>query len=491
MQNNQLIYQVHDKLPFWKNLLFALQQYLSIIAATLLVPMLADPSGTLLSQSAALVGASVGTIIYLILTQFKSPVMLGSSFTFLLPLTATITFGYFGILLGALFASLVYIILALIIKKVGSHWINKIMPPIIIGPTVALIGFDLSTSAISNLMNTASDTANYNLVSILVGIITFIVVIWISVKVKKGIRMFPFIIGIIAGYILASIFTIIGILTKTTYLQLVDFSVFGKILDFNNWIPNFTFVGFIVEGTAKIASFKNIITIFILYAPIAMVSFAEHIADHKNISSIIGSDLLENPGLHRTLLGDGLGSFVGAIFGGCPNTTYGESIGCVALSKNGSTWTIFTACILCIITAFIYPIILFVESIPSCVIGGICIALYGFISVSGLRMIKDVDLNDSKNLFVISSIFICGIGGLVLKFSSIEIPNIACALLVGIIANIILKDRKQKNPISKEPDLLESSETIPKKPDNQNDSNSSKISTQPQQKANSHNGKIT
>ncbi len=462
MQNNQLVYQVHEKLPFGKNLLFALQQYLAIIAATMLVPLLADPSGTHLSQSAALIGAAVGTIIYLICTQFKSPVMLGSSFAFLVPLTTAVSFGYFGILLGAVFSSLVYIILALITKKVGVNWINKIMPPIIIGPTVALIGFDLSASAINNLMNTASDPANYNLLSIFVGIVTFVIVIWVSVKGKKKLKMFPFIVGILGGYIIASFFTIIGLLSETPYLQLIDFGVFAKITDFNNWLPNLTFVGLFTEGASQITSFGDILAIFLLFVPISLVSFAEHIADHKNISSIIGSDLFVTPGLHRTLLGDGLGSFVGALFGGCPNTTYGESIGCVALSKNGSTWTIFTACILCIITAFFYPLVLFVASIPSCVIGGICIALYGFISVSGLRMIKDIDLNNSKNLFVISSIFICGIGGLVLKFQALEIPNIACALIVGIIANIILKDRKRKdNNISAKPELLESSETIP------------------------------
>ena len=210
----------------------------------------------------------------------------------------------------------------------------------------------------------------------------------------------------------------------------------------------------------------DVVTIFVAFVPIALVSFAEHIADHKNLGSIIGKDLIKNPGLTRTILGDGVGSISGAIFGGVPNTTYGESIGCVALSKNASTRTILTSAILCIIIAFCYPIIVALSSIPGCVIGGVSIALYGFISVSGLRMFKEIDLNDSRNLFVVASIFITGIGGMILKFGSIQISNIACALLVGIITNVLLtpRNKKQKgqNDISQKRSLLESEDTIEK-----------------------------
>jgi len=463
MKNN-MIYDVKDKVPFWKNLLFALQQFLAIIAATILVPKLVDGSGVYLSQSAALIGAGIGTIVYLLFTQFKSPVFLGSSFAYITPLITAVSFGYLGIVLGALFAGLVYVIIAIIIKFVGSNWINKLMPPIIIGPVVALIGFDLAPSAISNLMNTSA--GSYNLVAILVGIITFFVVILVSVKGGKTLKIFPFIVGILCGYILATILTLIGMWTSCEVLQIVDFSPFEKIADFSNWLPNLTFVGMFREGAENITSFGDILTLFVAFAPIALVSFAEHIADHKNLSSIINKDLLQDPGLHRTLLGDGVGSIAGAFFGGCPNTTYGESIGCVALSKNASTRTIFTASIMCVVIAFFYPMIAFVESIPDCVIGGICIALYGFISVSGLRMFKEVDLNDSKNLFVVASVFICGIGGLILEFGSVKISNIACALIVGIIANLILniKNKKEeKTEISSNSELLENKKTIKQK----------------------------
>ena len=179
------------------------------------------------------------------------------------------------------------------------------------------------------------------------------------------------------------------------------------------------------------------------YVPVAFVVFAEHIADHKNISSIIGRDLLENPGLSRTLLGDGVGSMVGAAFGGCPNTTYGESVACVAITRNASVATIVAAAIGAIIISFVSPFVAFVNSIPSCVMGGVCMALYGFIAVSGLKMVQNVDLNEHKNLFVVSTILIAGIGGLALTFGQITITNIATALILGIILNLILS-RKSK-----------------------------------------------
>ena len=439
--NNNLQYQVHDKLPFGKNIIFALQQFLSIITATMLVPVIADKTGVYLSQSAALLGAGVGTILYLILTKFESPVFLGSSFAYISPLATAVTYGYFGIILGSVFAGLVYVVIAIIVKRAGTNWIDKIMPPIIIGPVVALIGFDLASSAIGNIVTNSVENG-YNLVSIAVGVFTFFTVVVFSVKGGK-LKMFPFIFGVIIGYAVAACLTLIGNAAGCEMLKLIDFSAFKKVADFSNWLPNITFIGAFKEGFSKMSSFGDVLTIFIAFVPIAVVSFAEHIADHKNISTIIDKDLTKNPGLHRTLLGDGIGSIAGAFFGGCPNTTYGESIGCVALSRNASTRTILTASIMCVVVAFVYPIIAFFATIPSCVVGGVGIALYGFISVSGLRMFKTVDLNEPKNLFVIASIFICGIGGLELKFGKVIISNIACALVIGIVTNLILRERKK------------------------------------------------
>ena len=191
-------------------------------------------------------------------------------------------------------------------------------------------------------------------------------------------------------------------------------------------------------------NFNYIITIFVAYAPVAFVVFAEHIADHKNISSIIEKDLLVEPGLDKTLLGDGVGSMVGALFGGCPNTTYGESIGCVAITKNASVLTIIAASVLAILISFVSPIIALIDSIPNCVMGGVCIALYGFIAVSGLKMIQNVDLGEDKNLFVVSSILVIGIGGLTISFGKVMITEIACALIIGILVNLVLKNKKKE-----------------------------------------------
>ncbi len=451
MNNNGLVYDVNQKPPFGKNLVYAFQQLLAIIAATVLVPILVDPEFEYLSQASALIGAGVGTIIYLLFTKFKSPVFLGSSFAFISPLFTGVAYGYLGIILGSLFAGLVYIIIAVIIKFVGSGWITKLMPPVIIGPTVALIGLSLAGSAMNNVMNISGSTGNYNLIHIVIGIVTFLVTVLVSVKGSKGLKLIPFVIGVAAGYVLAVIVTLIGYNAfGSEYCKIVNFDAFAAVADFGNWLPNITFVGAIKELTSGeiLLDGAGVISILLAFAPVALVVFAEHVADHKNISSIIKRELLEDPGLHRTLLGDGVGSIGGALMGGCPNTTYGESVGCVAITRNASVWTIFTTAIMCIVLAFIYPVMVFIESIPGCVVGGISIALYGFIAVSGLRMFKHVDLDNSKNLFVVAAIMVTGLGGLVLNFGGtfdapmVQISSIASALILGIIVNLILKPGK-------------------------------------------------
>ena len=222
-------------------------------------------------------------------------------------------------------------------------------------------------------------------------------------------------------------------------LQIIDFSVFANMQIVS--LPEFTFLQ-AMEGVKEIDG-AFIATVAVAYVPVAFVVFAEHIADHKNLSSIIGSDLLENPGLHRTLLGDGIGSLVGAFFGGCPNTTYGESVGCVAITRNASVVTITTTAILCMIISFFGPFVTFLASIPNCVMGGVCITLYGFIAVSGLKMIQQVNLGASKNLFVAAVILITGIGGLSVSFGKVTLTSVACALILGIITNVMLAKSKE------------------------------------------------
>lgn len=526
----KLIYDVKDKPKFGQLIVFAIQQLLAIMAATLVVPVIINGNAGLsgdnaMSTAAALFGAGVGTLIYIIFTRKKSPVFLGSSFAFIGSMTAAfvgagtcIKLGYIGLILGALFAGLVYVLIAIIVKFVGVKWISKIMPAVVIGPIVAIIGLSLAGSAISSLTTTnyttvyqtadytvaasyqgstdengtftyldadskavatkdeaavtysitdkdgnacqgidvaKNDDGTYTLtqnngsmyIAILCGLITLGVTMICSCYGKKTMKLIPFIIGILSGYAAASVFYGIGCATGNEALKIIDYSALTSI--FQNFsisslvaVPKFTFLT--AFGAIGEINASYIATIAVAYIPVAFVVFAEHIADHKNLSSIIERDLLEDPGLHRTLLGDGVGSMVGAFFGGCPNTTYGESIGCVAITRNASVYSIIAAAICAMVISFITPFVAFVNTIPSCVMGGVCIALYGFIAVSGLKMIQDVDLDDNRNLFVVSAILIAGIGGLQLTFGKITITEVACALILGVLVNILLS-RKKKN----------------------------------------------
>lgn len=444
----KLIYNVKDKPGFGKVLVFAFQQLLAILAATIAVPAIV---GHEMSQASALFGAGVGTLVYLLFTKFRSPVFLGSSFAFIGSMLAafaggvSMTLGYAGLIIGAFFAGLVYVIIAIIVKVAGVNWINKLMPAVVIGPTVAIIGLSLAGNAISDLTKgkvlVEGVSAANPLICLVCGLVTLFTVTLCSVYGKKMVKLIPFIIGILAGYAAAAIFTVIGLKTGNKALQIIDFSVFGDMKFFR--IPDFTFLK-AIEGIKEISG-HYIATIAVAYVPVAFVVFAEHIADHKNLSSVIEKDLLEDPGLHRTLLGDGVGSMAGAVFGGCPNTTYGESVGCVAITGNASVVTILATAVMAIVISFFGPFVTFLSTIPNCVMGGVCVTLYGFIAVSGLKMIQEVDLNDNKNLFVVAVILICGIGGLTVSFGKITITSIACALILGILTNVFLSKKSNKD----------------------------------------------
>ena len=523
----KMIYNVNDKPKFGQLIVFAFQQLLAIMAATIAVPMIV---GNGMSTSAALFGAGVGTLVYVLFTKAKSPVFLGSSFAFLGAMfaafagAATVGLGYVGLIIGAVLAGLVYVVISLIVKLAGVKWINKIMPAVVIGPIVAIIGLSLAGNAISDLTKVnyteVVDQSKYTLavmqdevtdpetgvitpngtktvvlnaedgginhaytvnlkdavdengnvildddgnpvkdfdnvttqpgspyVAIICGLVTLAVVMLCSVYGKKMSRLIPFIIGILAGYACATIFYFIGKWTGNAALMVIDYSALinnFKEISFSSFIalPDFSFLkAFGSIGELNTTYFS---TIAVAYIPVAFVVFAEHIADHKNLSSIIEQDLLEEPGLSRTLLGDGVGSMAGAFFGGCPNTTYGESIGCVAITKNASVRTIIVTAFEAIIIAFIAPFVAFLSTIPSCVMGGVCIALYGFIAVSGLKMLQKVDLDDNRNLFTASVILITGVGGFVLTFGKVTLTTVACALILGILTNVMLSGKKKK-----------------------------------------------
>ena len=446
-----LIYGIKDRPSFDKIVLFAIQQLLAIMAATIAVPAIV---GNGLSASAALFGAGVGTIIYLLFTKSSSPVFLGSSFAFIGSMfsafggAASISVGYWGLIIGALMAGIVYIIIAAIVNAFGVEWINKLMPPVIIGPTVAIIGLSLSGNAIGDLMKSSVEGGS-TYVALICGLITLGVTMLCSTYGKKIGRLIPFIIGILAGYLAASIFAAIGKATGNSSLIVINYDALTS-LDFHTAaayvsLPKFAFFLGGLEGFKGITG-TYLLTIFAAYVPVAFVVFAEHLADHKNLSAIVGTDLLKEPGLTRTLLGDGVGTFVSTLFGGCPNTTYGESIGCVAITRNASTVSIWGCAILCIIFSLLTPLVAFLTTIPNCVMGGVCVALYGFIAVSGLKMFQTVDLNKNKNLFVASVILITGVGGMVIKFGAVEIRTVACALILGILTNVMLsKEEDEKS----------------------------------------------
>ena len=438
-----LIYGIKDKPKFGQMLIFAFQQVLAILAATIAVPAIV---GNGMSASAALFGAGVGTIVYQLFTKFRSPVFLGSSFAFIGSMVAAFagavsaSAGFAGIVLGAVFAGLVYVVIALVVKIAGVKWINKLMPPVVIGPTVALIGLSLAGAAIKDVFSYGPQDANGSFImsapawaSFICAMVTLLAVIIASTYGKKMTKLIPFIIGILAGYVAAAIFTVCGV-------PVIDFSLFQNMQIVA--VPEFTFLE-ALKGVKEING-AYIATVAVAYIPVAFVVFAEHIADHKNLSTIIDEDLLENPGLHRTLLGDGVSSMVGAFFGGCPNTTYGESVGCVAITRNASVVTITTAAIMCIVISFFGPFVAFLDSIPGCVMGGVCTTLYGFIACSGLKMIQKVDLNQNKNLFVAASILIPGIGGMAMAIGPVTLTAIACALILGIIVNLVVSKAKDE-----------------------------------------------
>ena len=440
-----LVYQIKDKPKFGQVVLFALQQLLAIMAATIAVPAVVNSvTGSDMTASAALFGAGIGSIVYLLFTKSSSPVFLGSSFAFLGPMftafggAASMAIGYAGLIIGAAIAGLVYVIIAVIVKICGVGWIDKLMPPVIIGPTVAIIGLSLAGNAIGDLMSSSSEGGSVY-VCLICGLVTLFVTVLVSTYGKRMMKLIPFIIGILAGYFCASLFALIGNNTNNPALVVISYQALHEVGTVFS-LPQFSFLkadwGGITGG--------YLLTLFVAYAPVAFVVFAEHLADHKNLSSIVGVNLLEEPGLTRTLLGDGIGSAVGAFFGGCPNTTYGESIATVAITRNASTVSIWGAAFACLLFSMVTPLVAFLETIPHCVMGGVCVALYGFIAASGLKMLQPVDLNKNRNLFVASVIFIVGVGGMTVSFGAVEIRTVACALILGILTNVMLSKEKDE-----------------------------------------------
>ena len=462
-----------DEFPERKGqaIVLAIQHILAMFVACITVPLivfsgytLAD--GTPLTSAMippTLVAAAVGTAFYLVMTKFKSPMFLASSFAYLAPMCAAVATGAVTTATGAHLANLwmlpigmamvgiVYVIVALLIAKFGVKWLNHLLPPIVIGPVIMVIGLSLAGSAVNNLTGTAS--GDYNLIKILCGLCALMIT-GITARWGKGfISIIPFVMGMVGGYVIAAIFTAIGYhACGNEYFKVIDWAPivnnfvnadcsFRGIQAFID-IPKFLFLAE-VNGDAAPFDWAQLGQAAALFIPVSLVTICEHIGDHKNMSNIIDRDLLTEPGLSRTLIGDGVATALSGVICGAANTTYGENVAVVGVTKIASTKVILLACAMTFLLAFISPIMAFTTTIPACITGGVSLILYGFIANSGIRMLinSKVDMSKNANIFIASTILVAGIGGLVLDFGGITITSTAVAMILGIIMNGALYDR--------------------------------------------------
>jgi len=420
-KDNYLLYDVHEMPPKGKMIILALQHVLAMFGATILVPILVNKlAGTeVLTIPVALFTSGIGTLIYLICTKGKSPVYLGSSFAFISPIAyAYLAGGSSSVGLGIFLVGIVYMIVALLIKIFGKKWINKLIPPIVIGPMIMVIGLGLAPSAISSIGINGGVLSKK---ALLVAFVSFFVTILTATKAKGFMKIIPFLIGIASGYILA---VILGMVDIKSALDTKVFSIPKFILPFKDYS----------------LSLKGVLTI----VPIALVTIAEHIGDHMALSTIIKKDLINEPGLERTLLGDGLATSVAGLLGGPANTTYGENTSVVGMTKVASVRVIALAAIFAIIISFFGPITGLLSTIPDPVLGGISLLLYGFISVNGLKVLvqNQIDFEDIRNVIIASTMLVLGLGGAVISISkgdiNISISGMSLAAIAGIVLNLIL-----------------------------------------------------
>lgn len=423
----KLLLDVNEKPAVAKWIILALQHVFAMFGATILVPILVNSAAgeTVLTIPVALVTSGIGTLIYLLCTKGKSPVYLGSSFAFIAPLAAAFfKGGISGAMTGVMAVGLIYVIFATIIHFIGKGWINKLLPPVVIGPMIMIIGLSLAPSAISQIGLGTDSPVDWR--GVAVALITFLTTAIVMVRGKGFLKIIPFLIGIVVGYIAAICF---GLVDFAPVLEASFFSMPSFAIPFVSYMP----------------SFSALLTI----APIALVTMAEHIGDHTALSTIIGKDLLKEPGLDRTLLGDGIATFVAGLLGGPANTTYGENTSVVGMTKIASVWVIGLAAIFAICLGFLGKFTAVVSTIPSAVLGGVSLLLYGFIAVNGLKVLiqNQIDFGHSKNVVVASTMLVLGLGGAAISIVSgdlsVTISGMSLAAVVGIILNLVLPEDKE------------------------------------------------
>ena len=436
MEETKLLLDVNEKPTIGKWIILAIQHVFAMFGATILVPILVNSSaGTeVLTIPVALATSGIGTLIYILCTKGRSPVYLGSSFAFIAPLAAAyLKGGISGAMTGIMVVGLIYVIFATLIHFIGKDWIHKLLPHVVIGPMIMIIGLGLAPNAISQI-GLGTDT-QIEWKGVIVALITFLTTAIVMVRGKGFLKIVPFLIGIVVGYI-ASI--CLGLVDFTPVAEAAFFSMPNFILPFVNYTPNFS----------------ALLTI----APIALVTMAEHIGDHTALSSIIGKDLLKNPGLDRTLLGDGIATFVAGMLGGPANTTYGENTSVVGMTKVASVWVIGLAAIIAICLAFLGKFTAIISTIPNPVLGGVSLLLYGFISVNGLKVLIEnhIDFGKPKNIVVASTMLVLGLGGAAISIVSgnlsVTISGMSLAAIVGILLNLLLPDEKENSTEEKQTD---------------------------------------
>lgn len=431
MEKVKLLLDVNEKPKLAKWIVLAIQHVFVMFGATILVPILVNSTAgeTVLTIPVALVTSGIGTLIYLLCTRGKSPVYLGSSFAFIAPIAAAyLKGGISGAMTGVVAVGLIYIIFAVIVKFIGKNWIDKLLPPIVIGPMIMIIGLGLAPSAVSQIGIAADSTIEWK--GVIVALITFLTTGLVMLRGKGFLKIIPFLIGIIVGYISAVCF---GLVDFTPIVEASFFSMPSFMVPFVSYTP----------------SFSALLTI----APIALVTMCEHIGDHTALGTIIGKDLLKNPGLEKTLLGDGIATVVAGLLGGPSNTTYGENTSVVGMTKIASVWVIGLAAIFAICLGFLGKFTAIVSTIPNAVLGGVSILLYGFISINGLKVLiqNQTDFGKSKNVIVAASMLVLGLGGATISIVSgdlsVSISGMSLAAITGIILNLCLPEEKDEGNI--------------------------------------------
>lgn len=445
MNDKNLIYDTNEKPKRHEIILYSIQHCLAMFVATALISILIY--GNFDMVPAAIISAGAGTIIYALITRFKSPVFLGSSAA-LMPIMSSCLFlgfshgeepggNYIALIIGLATVGIVYCILSILVRKFGTHWLHKLIPSVVIGPVIMLIGLGLASFATSWSMYNGSTSQVFNGWSLLVAIITMLVVVILSHYAKGLFKTLPFLVAIIVGYLCALCITGIGYLINNTGMQLISFT--GKL----NWIPKFSIVEACKGFEYNHFEWNQLPKILIVSIPVSFVAFCEHIGDHLNLSGIVQKDLLKEPGLHRTAIGDGIATAVGGLIGGMGNTTYGENVSVIGITKVASIYPIIGAAILSILLGLFAPLMWWVETIPYCVFGGCAIVLYGFIAISGLRELSKINLYSIKNTLIAAVILICGVGGLFIPlWKGFDFKGISMAMIFGIILNLILKEKE-------------------------------------------------